>query len=377
MFKTTIAALSILVTSVVMAQQTVRMEIKSLPDHHPSGSDIYIAGSFNGWNPKDENFKMKKDEKGNYYYDLTLAEGSYEYKFTRGSWDTGEGKKGGTGRGNRLLKIPADPVLAVDIEEWVDRFPVSPRVSTASKNVHIIDTAFLIPQLKRVRRVWVYLPESYSDGSSQRYPVLYMHDGQNLFDDATSYSGKWGVDEFLDTTRLKKCIVVAVDHGNTKRLNEYNPYDNDRFGKGEGDQYVDFLVNTLKPFIDKHYRTKKDKEHTGIAGSSMGGLISMYAVLKYPKVFGAVGVFSPAFWISGPKIFDDIRAKGSKVNSRIFFYGGKLEGETMVPDMVKAFDEMKKVSRSKMITVIRDEGKHNEQAWKKEFSGFYKWAFKL
>ena len=98
----------------------------------------------------------------------------------------------------------------------------------------------------------------------------------------------------------------------------------------------------------------------------------MYAVLKYPKVFGGAGVFSPAFWV-GPKIFDDIIEKGKKVKSRIYFYAGKQEGETMVPLTLKAFEEMSKVSRSKMTTVIRDEGKHNEPRWRIEFPLFYEW----
>ena len=132
-------------------------------------------------------------------------------------------------------------------------------------------------------------------------------------------------------------------------------------------------MKTLKPFIDKNYRTLKDKENTFIAGSSMGGLISLYAVLKYPNVFGGAGVFSPAFWISGTKIFNDIEKKGKKVNSRIYFYGGKQEGETMVPDMLKAFETMAKVSKSKMTTVIRDDGKHNEARWRIEFPLFYDW----
>ena len=105
----------------------------------------------------------------------------------------------------------------------------------------------------------------------------------------------------------------------------------------------------------------------------MGGLISLYAVLKFPKVFGGAGVFSPAFWISGTKIFDDIKTKGGKVKAKIYFYGGKLEGENMVPDMQRAYEEMAKVSKSKMITVIRDDGKHNETAWRKEFPFFYEW----
>jgi predicted alpha/beta superfamily hydrolase len=160
-----------------------------------------------------------------------------------------------------------------------------------------------------------------------------------------------------------------------KRINEYCPYDMERFGKAEGDQYVDFLAKTLKPYIDKSYRTLKDRQNTFVAGSSMGGLISMYAVLKYPKVFGGAGVFSPAFWV-GPKIFDDIKSKGKLVNSKIYFYAGKQEGETMVPDMQKAFDLMGGISKSRVTTVIRDDGKHNEARWRVEFPLFYEWIIK-
>lgn len=221
-----------------MSQSTVRLEIKMLPEYHPSGSDIFIAGSFNGWNPQDKNYQFQRNNKGDYYFDLKLADGKYEYKITRGAWDKAECKKGGVGSSNRILVIPGEVTIQLNIEEWDDRFPSQPRKSTASKNVHIVDTAFVIPQLKRVRRIWVYLPEGY-DNSKDRYPVLYMQDGQNVFDDATSYSGEWGVDECLDTMK-KKCIVVAIDHGGAKRINEYCPYDMEKFGKGEGSGYVDF-----------------------------------------------------------------------------------------------------------------------------------------
>jgi predicted alpha/beta superfamily hydrolase len=203
-----------------------------------------------------------------------------------------------------------------------------------------------------------------------------------LFDNATSYSGEWGIDEFLDSleANANQCIVVAVDHGGTRRLNEYSPYDFELKGigamsksnHGEGKEYVDFLVKTLKPYIDKNYRTAKDKANTAIAGSSMGGLISLYATLRYPRVFGAAGIFSPAFWVA-PGIFEYIKTAGKKVNSKIYFYAGKLEGETMVPDMLKAYEEMSRVSKSKMQAVIRDDGKHNEDTWRKEFPLFYEW----
>jgi predicted alpha/beta superfamily hydrolase len=223
--------------------------------------------------------------------------------------------------------------------------------------------------------VWIYLPESYKT-SKKKYPVLYMHDGQNVFDEATSAYGEWGVDEALDSLgpQQKEIIVVAIDNGGDTRMNEYSPFDMEKYGKGEGDQYVDFLVQTLKPHIDKHYRTKKDEKNTFIAGSSMGGLISFYAILKYPKVFGAAGVFSPSFWIA-PQLKNIDPEKAKKVKGKIYFYAGQQESEHMVPDMLNIFEQMRQHSKAKMKTVMRAEGKHNEPTWRIEFVLFYKWLF--
>lgn len=360
--------LSIVPTLLLEAQQTVHMEITQLPSYHPTGSDIYIAGSFNGWNPQDEKYKFTRNDQGHYYFDLSLSAGNYEYKITRGAWDKAECKTGGSSIQNRTLTIPGDNKIGLTVEEWADRYPAKPKVSTASKNVQVLDTAFLIPQLNRTRRIWIYLPSDYSINTSKRYPVLYMQDGQNLFDDATAYAGEWGVDEFMDSLKEGQSIVVGIDHGGDKRMTEYNPYDNTRFGKGEGKQYVDFLVKTLKPVIDKRFRTLPDIANTGIAGSSMGGLISMYAVLKYPKVFGKAGVFSPSFWITDSKIFADMR-KADKIRSYIYLYGGRKEGEQMIDDLVKVPDNLKKV---RITTVLRDQGLHNEARWRLEFPLFYR-----
>lgn len=375
---------SIFFTLTSHTQFNVRFEIKSLPPDHPTNAAVYLAGSFNGWNPQNDQFKFSKDGKGNYFFEMKLETGSYEYKITRGGWDKVECRKGGAGIENRKLKVEGSTTISLEIEEWQDRFGTPKPRNSASKQVRIIDTAFFIPQLNRARRVWLYLPEDYST-SKKRWPVLYMHDGQNVFDDATSFSGEWGVDEFLDSTTLRSCIIVAVDNGLTKRLNEYSPYDfspkslglsqKDTLSKGEGSLYVDFIVKTLKPYIDRNYRTLRKRDNTFIAGSSMGGLISMYALLKYPKKFGGAGVFSPAFWVT-PSIFDEINARGRKVKAKIYFYAGKQEGETMVPLTIKAFETMSTVSKSKMTTVIRDEGKHNEARWRIEFPLFYEWLMR-
>jgi predicted alpha/beta superfamily hydrolase len=360
-------------TTELSAQYHVKLEVHSLPAFHSTDDTLYIAGSFNGWNPRDKNYKLQKDAIGHYSIGLNLEEGMHHFKITRGDWKKVECKKDGTSIEDRSLEISTDKNMSIDIEEWADRFPEKKKQGTASPNVHVLDTSFFIPQLKRVRRVWIYLPAGY-EISQARYPVLYMQDGQNVFDDATSFAGEWGVDETLDSISAKKreLIVVAVDNGGEKRMNEYCPYDMEKFGKGEGDAYVDFLVNTLKPFIDNKYRTVKDRDNTFIAGSSMGGLISMYAVLKYPKVFGGAGVFSPSFWIA-PQIYDEIRKKGKAVNSKIYFYCGKQEGAEMENNMLKVFDAMRKVSKSRMTTVVRPDGKHNEAIWREEFPLFYLW----
>src|SRR5690349_5746050 len=173
------------------AQYSVHISIKCVPEHHPPNSAIYIAGNFNGWNPQDEKYKFKQDSNGHYSITLSLNPGLLEFKVTRGGWDKVECKKGGGSVSNHTMNIESAATYLVEIEEWQDRIPSTgpfgqkPRVSTASKNVHIIDTAFLIPQLNRVRRVWIYLPKDYAS-SKRSYPVLYMHDGQNLFDDTTS-----------------------------------------------------------------------------------------------------------------------------------------------------------------------------------------------
>jgi predicted alpha/beta superfamily hydrolase len=359
--------------SVALSQNEVRFEIKSLPEGHPAGSMLYLAGSFNGWNPKDPRYSYLMDDKGIWYLNMAMEAGKYEYNITRGGWDKVETKKSGAGVENRSMAVPTPGTVTLDIEGWADQFAKEPKKSTASKNVYIMSKAFRIKELETTRRIWIYFPPDYTT-SRKYYPVLYMHDGQNVFEDSTSFSGEWGVDEFMDSIRTY-CIVVAIDHGGAKRINEYCPYDMEKFGKGEGKQYVDFLATTLKPYIDKKYRTLKKKEYTFVAGSSMGGLISMYAILQYPKVFGGAGVFSPAFWV-GPKIFDDITAKGEKVKGKIYFYAGKQEGESMVPDMLKAFEKMRAVSKADMTTVIRDDGKHNEPTWRREFPLFYNWLIK-
>ncbi|HMJ58815.1 MAG TPA: alpha-amylase family glycosyl hydrolase, partial [Gemmatimonadales bacterium] len=253
-----------------------------------------------------------------------------------------------------------------------------PRPASATASVSIVNDSFAIPQLGRTRRVWIYLPPGYAI-SARRYPVLYMHDGQNVFDARTSFAGEWGVDETLDSLNalgVDNAIVVAVDHGGQRRFDEYSPWVNQKYGGGQGDAYVDFLAQTLKPYVDRHYRTLPDRLHTGVAGSSMGGLISLYAALKYPDVFGRVGVFSPAFWVA-PEIYALARRAHPRPGTRIYIVTGGQEGDT--PE-VYAQDHQRMVDTLEAAgftvqAALRPDGKHAEWFWRREFPAAYEWLF--
>jgi len=376
--KVLFVALLLFISTFSFAQYKVTFLLKQSSLLH-SMDHIFVAGNFNMWSPGDSSYELRTETNGISTITFSLPAGNYEYKFTRGNWQKGESDSAGKGTANRTLQLHSDTTISVNILGWADDFKsnqiAAEKNHSASKNVKIMDTAFYIPELKRTRRIWIYLPPGYAT-SKKRYGVLYMHDGQNLFDNATSYSGEWGVDEYLDSIFKKgekEVIVVGIDNGLNKRMNEYNPWEFQNFGKGEGDQYVDFLVKDLKLFIDKHYRTLKNKSNTFIAGSSMGGLISLYAVLKYPQVYGGAGIFSPAFWTASG-IDSTVIADAKKVNSKLFFYAGGKEGDSMVPDMKRIEREIKERSSSRIREKIDEDARHNETAWRKYFPDFYAWT---
>lgn len=341
--------------------------------------DIYVAGNFNNWTPNDEKYKLKPFAGGRKSIIIKdVPAGTYAFKFTRGSWDKVECLADGRNIQDKVIDVSADASQDYTIAGWKDDYPDKPKPYTASPQVRIIDTSFAIPQLNRKRRIWIYLPKGYAS-ASKAYPVLYMHDGQNLFNEQTAANGEWGVDECLDSLQKqtgKECIVVAIDNGGDKRLSEYTPYDfnyNKNIVKAEGKLYVDFIVQTLKPFIDTKYRTKKSAEFTSIAGSSLGGLISYYAIIQHPDVFGSAGIFSPSFWLS-QKVFIDTEQFTTKLNPKFYFYGGNKESTTMISDIKKVTTLLgKKNDNYRITTLVDPNGLHNEQNWRREFAAFYKW----
>ena len=366
------------------AQLTVRLA--RAPESTPAGATVYLAGSFNMWNPAAPGFALARAADGSYA--LTLPDsvrGPVEFKLTLGSWETVETTASGGDVANRAVTIPRTGAIVeeVSVAAWRDGSAPKPRAHTASRSVAILSDSFAIPQLGRARRVWIYLPPGY-EASRARYPVLYMADGQNVFDEATSYAGEWGVDETLDSLVAKGArgaIVVAVDHGGAHRLDEYDPWKatNPRYGGGEGEEYVRFLVETLKPWIDARYRTLPDRAHTTIAGSSMGGLISLYAALTRPEVFGSAGVFSCACWIARDSVYALARRARPTAGHapRLYFVVGGEEAADDEPvhdqqAIVKILRGGGWPAKSIRARVVED-GRHAEWFWRREFPAAYQW----
>lgn len=246
--------------------------------------------------------------------------------------------------------------------------------NTASKQV----STFTIdaPQLKSTKKIWVYLPKNYKT-STKKYPVIYMHDAQNLFDAKTSYVGEWNVDETLDSINAQ-VIVIGIEHGGDKRIEELTPFKHIKYGGGKADEYLDFIVKTLKPKIDATYRTKTNAKNTAIFGSSLGGLVSFYAALKYPEVFGKVGCFSPSFWF-GRTEMNDLLAKTKEFKTKVYFLCGDNEGDAdVIPDMknVEHWVNTKRCECKKLNKeVIVKGGQHNEKMWRENFKKAYLWLF--
>ena len=227
------------------------------------------------------------------------------------------------------------------------------------------------PELGNTRDLLVYLPPSYGI-ANRTYPAIYMHDGQNLFDPATSFAGEWGVDETLEALAVDgiEAIVVGIPNAGAQRLNEYSPFDDPRFGKGRADDYLRFVVDTVKPLVDDAFPTTGQREATATIGSSMGGLISLYAFFKRPDVFGLVGAVSPSVGYARHALIPFLESVRFR-DGRIYMDVGTLEGMRTDPG---AYVRLVRQARDLMVRAgytdgrdllyIEDEGgRHDEATW--------------
>lgn len=368
--------LFVLMMSVQISAQ-ITLKITALPADTPPNATIYVAGNFNNWNPSST--PMKNDGSGNYIFTVPETGGGLEYKFTRGSWNTAEGNAAGSSLSNRTATFTGSPqTLNLTIQSWEEQ--TAKKQSTAAANVHVLSESFPIPQLNKTRKIWIYLPPDY-EKSTKKYPVIYMQDGQNLFDDATSFSGEWQVDETLNRLFSEGdygAIVIGIDNGGDDRIDEYTPWNNAKYGGGEGDLYMQFVAETLKPFVDAHYRTKAGKKFNALMGSSLGALISSYGGVKYSQTFSKIGSFSPAYWIVDKQFNDYIATSMADLShTRIYFVAGSGESKTIVSEIERVKNNLQKKGLRGKNTVVKIDayGKHNENYWKGEFGAAYQWLF--
>jgi predicted alpha/beta superfamily hydrolase len=227
------------------------------------------------------------------------------------------------------------------------------------------------PELGNRRDILVQLPGSYP-AADRTYPVLYMHDGQNLFDPATAYAGDWRLGKVLAVAARRglEAIVVGIPNMGAERVAEYSPFRNPAAGDGAGDRYLDFLLQTLKPIIDQRFRTRPEPAASGIAGSSMGGLISLYGFFRSGGAYGFAGVLSPSLWFADDAIFDAVES-APNVPGRIYLDIGSLEG---LEHVVRA-RRMRDLLRRKGYRIGRDlkwlesrSGRHEEASWGRRFA---------
>lgn len=243
--------------------------------------------------------------------------------------------------------------------------------------IEIIEEDYEIPQLKRRRRIAALLPFDYYE-SDKEYPVLYLHDGQNLFDEESPF-GNWAIDQSLGRLASQgsgDVVVIAIDHGGEDRLNEYMPFNTRKYGKGQGKLYIQFLMETLKPYVDNKYRVNNDSDHTGIGGSSMGALISLYAGLTFPETFSKMMIFSPSLWLS-PRIYQLAKKFAPVESSNLYLYAGGKESQAHLPNVMRfGADLLTNLGEGLRFKFSHNpDGVHNEENWREEFPIALKWLF--
>ena len=356
---------------------------------------LFIASSANGWNPGAEaNTSLAlpggpNDRAFRWVFDVpraVAARRDVQFKFTRGSWATVEVSADGADIPNRTLE-GLDPANADEIRlvlhgfadqrgtRWQTHAPAGSD-STVTGHLDVFTTHSESLDTNRAIRVW--LPPDYfePDAADRRYPVMYMLDGQNVFDAATSFAGEWGMDEtattLIEAGEIEPLIVVGIDNGGPERAAEYNPPDTSYQGRpNHGDRHLAFLVDELMPLINERYRTKTGHEHTGLGGSSFGGNATIYAFSARPGVFSRALVESPAVVVSEGELLERVRTDRTALPERVFIGVGTREVAAQARadaylDAVRVLDDTLRergLTDERLRLVVVEGAEHNEQAW--------------
>ena len=275
-----------------------------------------------------------------------------------------------------LFSCTPPVVIPEDTNTGKDSIVIKPATGSYK---HLPDTINCGDLLQK-RRIWVYLPPNYEKDSTKHYPVCYMHDGQNVFENG-GY-GSWSIHKMLNARALEGKevgIVVAIDN-TSKRLGEYTPFANTQYDSiALGDAYLEAIVNHIIPYINTHYRTVTDREHTMLCGSSLGGLISYYGGFKADSVFGRIGAISPSFWYCKTDLENYISTTSSRYphTTKIYFICGDSESQSTVDNMQEFYNAtlIKGISAEAMKFEVVTGGKHNEACWSKQIQHVYDFLF--
>ena len=274
---------------------TIRAQVPSYtPDR------VLIIGNLDclgNW--KEFSREMEKVESGLFETKIRVQRSeTISFKFSLGSWETVEKGSRFEDVANRSIEAKKNLVLELEVHHF-GGYEWESRSHTRTGNFQFLRN-FPARSLSNQRNIIIYLPPSYTKETARRYPVLYMHDGNNVFDSQTAFMGvEWEVDEASETLirhgAIEESIIVGV-YNTAHRMDEYTPIRSGKYGGGSGRQYLEFLIKELMPVINQRFRTLKGAQHTGIMGSSLGGLISLYAGFAYPDAFSMVGSLSPSLW---------------------------------------------------------------------------------
>lgn len=358
----------------------VRICLSEIPPGTPCDSDFFLAGEPNNWKPDVAAFRFQPGPDNQPILEIEVEEG-FQYLITRVDLDNEEAEANGRKKRARYFDLKAGRDQNIIIEHWRDQV----------EKLHTVTGELIFEHLKlpnhfEKRCLRILLPPDYHQ-SERRYPVLYMQDGQNLFDEYTSYAGEWQVDECLEdlykANRTAGFIVVGIDNAMGHRLEEYGPWAFEfqrRTRGGQGKTYAAALVGTIKPYIDKNFRTLPERQHTAVIGSSLGGLISLYTALRYQRSIGAVAALSPSIAItrSGPRFKGMIRRNPRKLPQSIYLDMGTAEGNATTAH--KAHEIAVSLARKRhpddRIAFRMIEGaNHSEAAWSARFGKILAWLF--
>lgn len=383
----------------------------TLPKDPALGGEFYLASSANGWNPRGQRGEYDTGGVcGNapYLVDFVLPasvvdDPAFEFKFTRGSWDTVEVDAKGRDIANHRVAecrtgtlTDGKRVVFVEVAGFADQRPVrwpelQQAASTVTGDLRIHEVASAV--LGNTRKVRVWLPPGYGDTGGTpvpRFPVLYMHDGQNCFDAATSFAGEWGVDETLTRLigegKVPSMIVVGIDNAGAARVDELCPVP---IGAGhapeqggKGDAYIRFIVEEVMPLINREYRTLTGPEQTSMGGSSLGGVITLHAAMTRPELFGAILVESPALWV-GDGEFLKRTTSHQRWPQRVFMaMGGKeysdADKDAELVSQVRGVEASMRaagLNDARLRVVVEDGAGHNEKAWAGRLGGAMEFLF--